>query len=335
MQKPLYVLWLRACLCAVFLMVAIGGYTRLSGAGLSIVEWKPLVGAIPPLSTSAWQEEFVKYQASPEFQKVNFDMTLSEFQWIYFVEYFHRLVGRLVGILFFIPLVLFWRQGTFSGVQKRRFMGISLLGALQGFMGWYMVKSGLIHEPMVSPIRLTGHLLLAVCILSLLYWELLETLAKRSVQKSTSADHCFSFWVLCLGFLTLVYGGLVAGHKAGLVYNTFPLMEGHLFPIHEWRPELGLLNLYQNPVVVQFIHRVLAVTLFVMGGFLSVRLLKRPSGELFWPAVTLVVGLCAQVTLGILTLLFYVPLSYALLHQLMGIIVFMLLLRAYFKVYKG
>ncbi len=317
---------------AVFLMVAIGGYTRLSGAGLSIVEWRPVVGTFPPMSQAAWQEEFEKYKTSPEFKQVNFDMSYQAFQRIYFIEYFHRLVGRLVGLLFFVPLLVFWLRGQLSKGQKHLFLGASFLGCLQGFMGWYMVKSGLVKDPQVSPIRLTGHLLLAVAIMGLFYWEILRVLAPHAFEKNKKRFSRLSFAAVCLGGLTLVYGGFVAGHKAGLIYNTFPLMDGSFFPEGGWQTDLGVLNLYQNPVVVQFIHRVLALATFCVGGFLGIRLLNdTPGKSLNNPAFVVLGALVLQVTLGIVTLLLHVPLEYALLHQLMGIILFMILLRVFYK----
>ncbi|MAP25039.1 MAG: heme A synthase [Rickettsiales bacterium] len=334
--SPLYLPWLRLCMAGVFLMIAIGGFTRLSGSGLSIVEWKPIVGTLPPLSHQAWQGEFSKYKASPEYQQVNFDISFRRFQFIYMVEYIHRLVGRLVGLLFFLPLAFFWIRGSLSTFQKRYFITLTFIGISQGFMGWYMVKSGLVDDPMVNPARLTAHLLIATLILTLFYHEVLRVCHHSKIKKH-SQNHKRTSNLALIGFIasvcTLTYGGLVAGHKAGLIYNTFPLMDGSLIPTDQWIANKGLANLYQNPAIVQFIHRILAFITFGLGLMVARNNLKSKtahSKSLFIGSLLLISALVMQLLLGILTLLHSVPLSLALAHQLLGIIVVMLFFRNLF-----
>ena len=348
--SPLYLLWLRACVFSVFLMVAIGGYTRLSGSGLSIVEWRPVTGVLLPLTEKSWQEEFLKYQESPEFKQVNFDMTRDQFKSIYFVEYFHRLIGRLAGVLFFVPLFFFWSRGFFSFSDKAFYSCVAILGAAQGVMGWYMVKSGLIQDPMVSPFRLAAHLILAVLLLSLFYWKSLTVLYGQvglfegfsfSSNRRTLRWPRLPAMVLIFSFMTLVYGGFVAGHKAGLIYNTFPLMGGDFFPQDAWISSLGALNFYKNPALVQFVHRLLGLSTASLGTLLCVQvfiqkktsILQKKSPSLMG-ALLLQGALVCQVALGILTLLFHVPINLALAHQLLGVIVFVLVLRAYYMAQK-
>ena len=333
---PSYLLWLRLCMAGVFLMIAIGGFTRLSGSGLSIVEWKPIVGTLPPLSHQAWQDEFSKYKASPEYQQVNFDISFKRFKFIYMVEYIHRLVGRLVGLLFFLPLAFFWLGGHLSTFQKRYFTALTLTGISQGFMGWYMVKSGLVDDPMVNPARLTAHLLIATLILTLFYREVLRTCRHGKIKKHLQNNKLLSNLAL-IGFIasvcTLTYGGLVAGHKAGLIYNTFPLMNGSLIPTDQWIASKGLANLYQNPAIVQFIHRILAVITFGLGFLITHKNLNSVNTHLkplFIGSLLLSIALIMQLLLGILTLLHSVPLSLALAHQLLGIVVVMLFFRNLF-----
>jgi len=340
-----YLLWLRACMAGVFLMIAIGGFTRLSGSGLSIIEWKPIVGTLPPLSSTAWQEEFGKYNTSPEYQKVNFDISLRRFQFIYMVEYVHRLVGRLVGLIFLIPLAFFWIRRTLSQVQKRFFILLTLIGISQGFMGWYMVKSGLVNDPMVNPTRLTAHLLIATVILILFYKEALQTLhvkkQPRTQHKEVSSTRRHPI-LSRIGFMvsicTLAYGGLVAGHKAGLIYNTFPLMNGAIFPSSEWQPALALGNLYKSPAIVQFVHRALALLTFAIGIILAMKNINLKTCVtrygFFSSSLLLLACLLLQLTLGILTLIRSAPLSLALAHQLLGIIVVMLFFRIWFTQMK-
>lgn len=284
--------WLFICCLLVAGMVLLGGLTRLTQSGLSMVRWEPVIGAIPPLSAEAWQKEFSDYQQSPQYQKVFQDMDIEGFKQIYWLEFFHRLLGRLVGVVFALPYFYFLLRGRFSGRQAWRLAGIFMLGAAQGFMGWYMVKSGLVDDPHVSPYRLTAHLLLAVAILTLLVNELIGW-----VKPSWPVVP-----VLALTLLQLGLGGMMAGTHAGFMYNSFPLMDGHLLP-----PDSDIIS------VINFLHRWVAfgVAAGVFGLFLYYR--QQPAAELMLFIVVF------QIILGITTLLWAVPVPLASLHQLCAI----------------
>ncbi len=306
----------------VFSMVIIGGLTRLTGSGLSIVEWKPITGILPPLSLEGWLHEFGKYQQSPEFQKINATMTLVEFQSIFWLEYVHRLVGRLLGLILFIPTLLM----IFKKYRRDLWPYLALLwllGAAQGLMGWIMVKSGLVHDPHVSPYRLAAHLLLGFAIFGVALWITLSLYQdhfclerKGYSQKALKDLKKLSLLALFLVVFTAFWGALVAGTKAGLLYNTFPLMGGHLIP-HEFLKGAPLWqDLLENPVSVQFLHRVAALTTTLFCGWLwwYQRTLFIPR-NLSHAFMGVALAALIQVSLGIATLLLRVPLSLAILHQ--------------------
>lgn len=303
-------------------MVLIGGLTRLTGSGLSIVEWKPITGLIPPLTQNDWLMEFSKYQMSPEFQKINFGMTLDDFKSIFFLEYLHRLWGRLIGIVLLIP--------TLFMIFKKQYRELKyLLGALwilglgQGLMGWVMVKSGLSQDPHVSPYRLSAHLALGFMIFGVALWMTL-LLYKNKLLQNTIKSPLGAFLVLRRGsvlalslvLFTSLLGGLVAGLKAGLIYNTFPLMGDTLVPREFLTQSPWWRDLLENPVSVQFLHRLFATTtgLFCGGLWLYQHSLKlSPALSLAFNGMA--IGVLLQLSLGIMTLLFGVPLPLALLHQ--------------------
>lgn len=323
-------------------MVLIGGLTRLTGSGLSIVEWKPITGIFPPLTHGEWVIEFSKYQKSPEFQKITFGMSISEFQSIFFLEYVHRLWGRLIGLALLIPtfLMVFKKQH-----QKLWPLLILLwiLGLAQGLMGWVMVKSGLNHDPHVSPYRLSAHLFLGFMIFGVTLWMTLMLYKDKFKPEPTQLSHksLNSLWVcslIALSFvlLTALFGGFVAGLKAGLIYNTFPLMGDTLIPREFLTTSPWWKDLFENPVSVQFLHRLFAITtgLFCGGLWLYQRNLKIP------PPLSRAfngMALCVllQVSLGIMTLLFQVPSLLALLHQGMAFLLFGSLVYMLFLFYNS
>ena len=225
-------LWLLACCAMIFAMVVIGGVTRLTESGLSITEWKPIIGVVPPLSAAEWQEAFAKYQQIPEYKVKNAGMSLAEFREIFWWEYVHRLWGRLIGAVYLLPFLVFLAKGWINRRVAWQVAGIFFLGALQGALGWYMVKSGLVDRLDVSPYRLTAHLGLALLIYAATYWTALDLLAPASrAHLATTIRHSrAALGVAVLVFLTMLAGGFVAGNDAGLVYNTFPLMDGALVP---------------------------------------------------------------------------------------------------------
>ena len=319
--------WLFACCALVFAMVVVGGVTRLTHSGLSIVEWQPIVGALPPLSDAQWQETFAKYQQTPEFRLVNHAMTLPEFKGIFWWEYFHRLLGRAIGVVFLIPLVVFALRRRIPEGCGWRLLGIFALGGLQGAMGWYMVKSGLVDDPRVSQFRLTAHLGLALLIFAAMWWTGLSLVDPARVEPKSApvrAASRFAAAVAALVFVMALTGGFVAGIRAGFAYNTFPLMNGSLVPPEIFMIEPWWRNFFWNMATVQFDHRLLAWALAFLVPALWWKLRTtagipdraRGGGNL------LLVLLALQVALGIATLLLVVPVPLAAAHQAGAVLVF-------------
>ena len=314
--------WLFICSSLVFATLVVGGVTRLTHSGLSIVEWQPLLGALPPLSQADWLEVFEKYKLTPEFQQVNHRMTLDEFKGIFWWEYFHRVLGRTIGLVFFLPFLYFLLRGRVERPLVPKLAGIFLLGGLQGAMGWYMVKSGLVDDPRVSQYRLTAHLSLAFLIFVAMIWVALGLLAERGgrmVNGTVLGLRRFGFWLTLLVLYMVVTGGFVAGIRAGKAYNTFPLMNGHLVPPEIWLPELGWLNLFNNMATVQFDHRLGAWLLAFLVPWFWLRLQRSAaSARAKLSGHALLLALAAQIALGIATLLTFVPepvIALAAAHQ--------------------
>ena len=312
-------LWLLACAALVYAMVVLGGVTRLTGSGLSMVEWQPILGWLPPMSDAAWQEAFAKYRASPEYRQVNAGMSLAQFQVIYGFEYAHRLLGRLIGVAFLVPLLAFLATGRLAAGRALRLGGIFVLGGLQGLLGWYMVKSGLVDVPRVSPYRLAAHLGLALVIYALILWQALAALWPRPGPAPAAARRSAELMGALL-VLTLLAGAFVAGNKAGLAYNTFPLMAG------QWIPDgLGALtpwwrNLFENITTVQFVHRVLALLTVVWALTLALRLRALGGGPARLGGA-LALAVLVQAGVGVATLLAGVPVALGALHQATAIAV--------------
>lgn len=321
-------IWLLVCCAMVFATLVVGGVTRLTHSGLSIVEWQPIVGTIPPLDQAQWEEVFHKYQQTPQYHKVNRDMSLAEFKTIFWWEYVHRLLGRSIGFVFLVPFLYFLAWRRIDGELAPKLIGVFLLGGLQGAMGWYMVKSGLVDDPRVSQYRLTAHLGLAFIIFATMLWVALGLLARRSdVAAGTDTKlrslQRFAGVLAALIFLMVLSGGFVAGIRAGLAYNTFPLMNGHVVP-----PEILLLepwyrNFFNNMATVQFDHRLIAwVLAFVVPWFwFRARGAALPSRAHLACNLLLVV-LALQIGLGIATLLHVVPVPLAAAHQAGAMILF-------------
>lgn len=310
--------WLIAVAALVFLMVVVGGITRLTESGLSMTRWEPVSGAIPPLNEEQWQAEFDSYRATPEYQKVNSGMTLSEFKEIFFWEYVHRLLGRLIGAAFALPLLWYvWRKAIPAGYGWR-LTALLVLGGLQGAIGWWMVASGLVDRPDVSHIRLAVHLLTALLIFSGLVWTALDL---RQTAQNASARPArlptLSIWLLSLLGLQLMYGAYVAGLDAGYAFNSWPLMGDEVFPSQAPVMTPFLVNFVDNPIVVQFIHRWLAFVVAIVAFALSLTLLNR--GERVAGAV-IAGAIVFQIALGIATLLSGVDLAIAVAHQGMAVL---------------
>lgn len=332
-------LWVLVLCAMVIMMVVIGGVTRITGSGLSMVEWQPLMGAIPPLSHQDWLDVFGKYQSSPQYQLVNRGMSLLDFQWIFFWEYFHRLIGRLMGIVFLAPWAFFWMRGYFDRKWAGRFLLGFMLGGLQGAMGWFMVASGLVDQPQVSHFRLAAHLLLAFFILGYFwrmgwryYTETLDVEAKNNVEanedKLKNISSLGKYLNALLGALVLqiLYGAFVAGLRAGYMYNTFPDMEGQFFPQGGWHFTPVWRNLLENPLTIQWVHRMLAWLL--CGGVFAVwlKFKNKISTAMAKSLKGLVLVVLTQFILGAITLVFKVSLPLAVIHQVGASIVLMYLL---------
>jgi len=319
--------WLFVCCALVFAMVVVGGVTRLTHSGLSIVEWQPIVGALPPIDDAQWQETFAKYRLTPEYRQVNAGMTLAEFKGIFWWEYFHRLLGRAIGVVFLLPLLWFALRREIPRGIAGALAAIFVLGALQGAMGWYMVQSGLVDDPRVSQFRLTAHLALALALFAAMFWIGLSlTYPERAVLHSgrQRRARAFAFALSALVFAMALTGGFVAGIRAGFAYNTFPLMNGALIP-----PEILALapawrNFFYNMATVQFDHRAIAWVLAFLVPTLWWTLRRtrglpsraRNGGDL------LLLLVAVQIGLGIATLLLVVPVPLAAAHQAGAVLVF-------------
>jgi len=322
------IIWLIFLILMVFAMVFIGGITRLTDSGLSMVDWKPIVGAIPPLNQQEWQQAFLKYQAFPEYQKINFDMTLSEFKSIYFWEYFHRLFGRLIGLAFFFPFVYFLMKKKLDRALSRKVFVAFVLGGMQGLMGWYMVKSGLVNRPDVSQYRLCAHLSLAFLIIGYIYYIILSLRNPERIRVLSKPG----FKLLILFFIILIfqigYGALVAGLDAGLTYNSFPLMGRQWTPKDMFYLSPVYLNFFENTGTVQFMHRTLGWILAI----LSIAIFFKNKGITDTKqrkATNYVVAMVfIQFLLGVGTIIMAVPIALASIHQLGAVVLFLLSINA-------
>lgn len=322
------ILWLMAIIFMVACMVFIGGITRLTDSGLSMVEWRPLMGAVPPMNEVEWNRVFKNYQSFPEFQKINFTMSLSEFKQIFFWEYFHRLWGRLIGVVFFVPLVIFsFKKMIPRGIRWKVILSF-ILGGLQGLMGWYMVKSGLVNNPDVSHLRLCAHLVLAFGIIGQVLFIILELKnPKRKWSFSQSAKILVLSFFILLCF-QIIYGAFVAGLDAGLTHNSFPKMGKNWLPLSLGFSSITNGDIFNHIVVVQFIHRCIAWLLVVVAAVLLFKLKKIKDelqrNSIIWCLVVLVI----QFVLGVSTLLLYIPISLASAHQMGALLLFILTTRA-------
>lgn len=310
-------IWLLTVAGLVFLMVMLGGATRLTQSGLSMVHWQ-FAGALPPIDDAQWMAEFERYKLFPEYQKINRGMALGEFKTIYWFEYSHRMLGRLIGLAFALPFAWFLIRGQVARGLLPKLTGLLVLGGLQGLVGWWMVKSGLVDRPDVSHYRLTVHLGLAFAIFGALLWVALDLLPppRSKMAASASGLRGWAGLVVLLVFVQSLLGGLVAGLNAGLVYNTFPLMDGMLFPPELFQATPWWRNLLENPVTLQFNHRLgaLILSIVIIAVWLHTRRvdLDRSSRR----AVDgLLVALIGQAALGILTLLYMVPVVLGVAHQ--------------------
>jgi len=316
--------WLFGCCALIFAMIVLGGVTRLTESGLSIVDWRPVSGVLPPMSEAAWRQAFVDYQQFPEYLANNYGMDLAAFKRIYWFEYAHRMLGRLIGLVFLIPFIGFLFARVLPRPLILKLWTAFLLGALQGGLGWYMVQSGLVSDPHVSQYRLTAHLLLAMVIYGFLLWLAIDLVTAKAVRVAGARPGWITVrWIAVVVLCTVASGGFVAGTHAGFVYNTFPMMNG------EWWPA-GILsltpvwrNFFENVAAIQFVHRALALlaALSIVGFWL--RILCCDDDRRTRAAAHILVGaLFIQLNLGIATLLLRVPVWLGALHQAGAVMLF-------------
>ncbi len=319
-QSRSVAIWLYVCAALVFAMVVVGGVTRLTGSGLSITEWQPIMGTIPPLNHEQWMVAFEKYKAIPQYQQVNAGMSLQEFQGIFWWEWLHRVIGRLIGVVFALPFLIF----VVFKIMPRRLVWRSVvllgLGGLQGLIGWWMVSSGLSERVDVAPERLAVHLGLAFIIFSALIWTGLEAWSGQQFNRAPRSWTIGATALLVVVFLQCLLGALVAGAKAGMVYTDWPLMNGAVFPPVEW--SAGGLAFLHDQGLVQFNHRMVAYGLLLFATLYAVNAwrwrLAEGSGA---SALALAAAIWGQALLGIATLMHAVPLTLGVLHQAMAALV--------------
>ena len=311
--------WLLLCCAMVYAMVVIGGITRLTLSGLSIVEWNPIIGVIPPLSETDWQAQFELYKQTPQYLALNQDMSLAGFKTIFWWEYVHRLWGRLIGVVFLLPFLYFLLRGRLSRRLAPRLALIFAFGGLQGALGWFMVESGLVDRPSVSQYRLAAHLAIALLIYAALLWLALDLVLPRDrPPRAAGVGSAFgrARWLAGWIFLVAISGAFVAGLHAGLIYNSFPLMDGRLIPDGLFSRTPLVANLFEDVMTVQFDHRVLAVAAFALIALFRLSLRRSvlpPRARL--AANLLVLMVLVQVGIGIATLVLAVPIPLAAVHQ--------------------
>jgi len=323
-SKKQIIIWLLIGCALIALMVIIGGITRLTHSGLSMVTWKPVTGFIPPMNESEWLSEFSKYKTSPEYIKKNYHFTLSEFKEIFFWEYLHRLIGRIIGIVFLIPFLYFlFAKKIKEKWLLRNLIIMFLLGGLQGLVGWYMVKSGLVDNPNVSHLRLAIHLMTALVLFSFIYWNVLKLQFPEKEIKSRITNKIYNLSLILLFFTTLqlIYGAFMAGLKAGKMYPTYPKMGTEWMPsiIFDNFKEQGLSAIYNDPYTIQFVHRWLAVIVLSVAVYISLKAKKHFIGyRQKYALKILLLTISFQFLLGIFTILYSVPVVLGVLHQFGG-----------------
>jgi cytochrome c oxidase assembly protein subunit 15 len=308
--------WLGVVLFVLFALVLVGGATRLTESGLSITEWKPIHGAIPPLTAEEWQEEFALYQRIPQYEQINKGMTIDEFKTIFWWEWAHRLLARGIGLVFALPLAVFWLTGRIERRIRWPLVGLLALGGFQGFIGWWMVSSGLADRVSVSQYRLATHLTIACLIFAGSVW-IMRGLSPHSRDRApTGRSRRMAAIIACMAIFQIYLGALVAGLDAGLTYNTWPLMDDALVPGGLFVQQPWWINLFENPKTVQFVHRIGAYVLFALVLMHMIASLRAAPETTHARRSVLLFGLVSlQALIGIVTLVWQVPLSWALAHQ--------------------
>jgi heme a synthase len=327
-------LWLWCVAFLVLCMIVVGGATRLTDSGLSITEWKPILGAIPPLSTADWLVAFEKYKLIPEYQLVNKGMALEDFKFIYWWEWGHRFLGRIIGLAFALPLAVFWLRGMIRPGSGSKYLGLLALGGLQGAIGWYMVSSGLADRVDVSQYRLALHLSVAFLIMGALVWLALELTPEQAGVRSqavTQSNVTTAGVIAGLVFLQVALGAFVAGLKAGLHYNTWPLMNGQFVPDDFMSMSPWIVNVFENATTTQFNHRIVAYIVVALGLMHAMAVVRRVDDDRVRNSVLLLaIALLSQMVLGIVTLLWAVPIGLGVAHQGLAAIVFAIAVRHLF-----
>lgn len=309
-------MWLLTVCALIFVMVVLGGVTRLTRSGLSMVEWDPIMGIIPPLSTQQWQESFDKYKQFPEYQRINVDLDLAGFKSIFWFEYSHRVLGRIIGLAFLLPLLYFLFRRKIPGRLTPQLITMFILGGLQGLLGWYMVKSGLVDNPHVSQYRLTAHLIAAMAIYSYILWVALGLVYPDETPGNKGKGRRYARNLTWLIVLMIISGGFVAGTRAGFAYNTFPLMAGHWLPPGLFDMQPWYRNLFENIVTVQFDHRLIGYLLCILIPVYWWRHGRHAKqARIRIGSLLMVAMLVIQVGLGVSTLLLHVPVGLAASHQ--------------------
>ncbi|OAE97404.1 heme A synthase [Bradyrhizobium centrolobii] len=314
--------WLISVAVLIALMVLVGGATRLTESGLSIVEWKPVTGTMPPLSAAQWTDAFEAYKKIPQYRELNAGMTLSEFKEIFWWEWSHRLLGRFIGVAYLLPFLFFLWRGGLSGELRRRLWFLFALGGLQGAVGWWMVASGLSERIEVSQYRLATHLVLALLIFAGIVWTV-RRLAERRPIVAPVRLRLTSALLVVVTFVQIYFGALVAGLRAGRAYNTWPEIDGAFIPSADrlWFETPWWRNLFDNVLTVQFEHRMTAYALFVLAALHAFDAVRSRAGSAAGGALWLFAAVSLQAVLGILTLLNQVPIGLALAHQAVAIAV--------------
>ena len=331
--KNSIMLWLLTLTVMVFLIIIIGGLTRLTDSGLSMVDWRPILGILPPFNNNQWLDVFNDYKLTPEFLYVNKNMTLEEFKYIFWWEWFHRFFARLIGLVFIIPFIYFFVKKNLNSFFYKRFLIIFSLGLLQALVGWWMVKSGLSEDPYVSPYRLTFHLTNAVIIYALLLWTSIEYYHSKSADFiSLKSKNDLILISIILVFITILSGGFMAGSHAGQSFNTYPLMNGKIIPDDIYLADLGLLNIFENTVTINFNHRWIATITFIYTfSFFAFLYFNKVINLSNLIIISVLLILSLQFLLGIMALLSNVSIYYGSLHQTNSIALLSILLFAYFK----
>ena len=330
-KYDLFIIWLYSSLALIFLMIIVGGLTRLTNSGLSITEWELFKGTLPPLNKNSWNNYFNLYKEIPQFEIINPQMTMAEFKIIFYWEYFHRLLGRVIGLFFLIPLIYFYFSKKIDSRYLKTCYLVFFLIAIQGIVGWYMVESGLVHNVTVSHYRLSLHLSLALIIISIIFWSILNV-NNNTFKKffNLSTNNIFILVLFFLLFFQIIFGAFVSGLDAGQLYQTWPLMNYSYFPDDVSVSNFFSLFDFNNHSLVQFYHRNLAYVITIYILILCFFILKNKIEKLYKPLRLLVVFLIFQVSLGIFTLVSGLNILLASLHQIGSVILIFSLLNLYY-----